>query len=415
MHSSIRPPTSLVLVLLVIISFPDFQCMFTNGESFANRWAIEGNPQSLIENNTYYLTFGVHDSITAANIVGEFRELSCDENGTALSAADGILEWGSNITAPGKGTLYFHYDIPLFRNNSNIFQVDQLGLKAGFHLCVSYILQTADGKNTLVSRRNLDITISLEMETGLSLDIPDPGGTVGDNSNGPLRGVYDFDDGWGVEAYLCDTASPSVPLTGLTFSQGSLISVCITPTADSLSRGLLMEKIEWFVWTRGSAQQPAVEKGLAASNALTHYDCSPGALYCTISSILFADFYSRRNLRFALHPNLRPATHPDASPGDAVQIERDLSESVAAVGSGQATTLFSGDNDRHLMMERRDLQSDSETSYLELSVNIRTIDDKLRLIHDDSSLSEASGVSSVHVGLLSFGISLLINGAMFLA
>ncbi len=415
MHSSIRPPTSLVLVLLVIMSFSDFQCIFTNGESFADRWAIEDNPQSLIENNTYYLTFGVHDSITAANIVGEFRELSCDENGTALSAADGILEWGSDITAPGKGTLYFQYDIPLFRNNSNIFQVDPLGLKAGFHLCVSYILQTADGSNTIISRRNLDITISLEMETGLTLDIPDPGEAGGDNGNGPVRGVYNFDDNWGVTAYLCDTESPSVPLTGMTFSQGSLISVCITPTANSISRGLLMEKIERFVWSRGYAEQPAVENGRAASNALTHYDCSPGALYCTISSVLFADFYSRRNLRFALHPNLRPATHPGASPDNTVQSKRDLSASIAVVGSGLATMMFSNDNGRHLVTERRGLQSDSETSYLELSVNIRTIDDKLRLIQDDDSLSETSGVSSVRVGLLFSAIGLLINGAIVFA
>eukprot|EP00533_Pseudo-nitzschia_delicatissima_P012098 CAMPEP_0197273598 /NCGR_PEP_ID=MMETSP1432-20130617/11504_1 /TAXON_ID=44447 /ORGANISM="Pseudo-nitzschia delicatissima, Strain UNC1205" /LENGTH=110 /DNA_ID=CAMNT_0042739283 /DNA_START=40 /DNA_END=369 /DNA_ORIENTATION=+ len=110
----------------------------------------------------------------------------------------------------------------------------------------------------------------------------------------------------------------------MTYSQGSLVSVCITPGADSISVGLVMEKIESFVWDRGDDQQ------LAAEDSLTHYDCSPGALYCMISSIVVSDFYhSRRNLRFAIHPQLRPA-----SIGDTAQINRDLLESVAAVGSG---------------------------------------------------------------------------------
>ena len=113
---------SFLLVLLVIIFVSDFQCMITNGaELIEGAWDILGDSHEFTEDLTFYVTFDVHDSITAVNIVGEFRELSCADEGRALTEADGILEWGSDIPTPGKGTLWFRYTAALFKSNSNIF------------------------------------------------------------------------------------------------------------------------------------------------------------------------------------------------------------------------------------------------------------------------------------------------------
>ena len=134
-----------------------------------------------------------------------------------------------------------------------------------------------------------------------------------------------------------------------------------------------------------------------------------------ISSIVVSDFYhSRRNLRFAIHPQLRPA-----SIGDTAQINRDLLESVAAVGSGQAVMMYTYGSGRHLDIEqRRDLQSDSETADLKISVNIWMEDDKFRLFRDEESVSEISGASSVRAGriLLIFAVCFLFttNGGAIL-
>ena len=81
--------------------------MLTNGaELIEGAWDILGDSHEFIEDLTFYVTFDVHDSITAVNIVGEFRELSCADEGRALTEADGILEWGSDIPTPRKGTPY---------------------------------------------------------------------------------------------------------------------------------------------------------------------------------------------------------------------------------------------------------------------------------------------------------------------
>lgn len=382
--------TSFLLVLLVVIS------TLTTGEGLdATKWDINGDPQSSVEDFTVSLTYDVHDSITAINIAGQFRELLCEEDGNVLTEADGLLDWGSDVSTPGKGTLWFTYDMDLFKSNSNIFDAN-----VGFKLCVTYILRSDNGVEH-VTEKTLDMVLSLESAAGMAFEMPDP--DVDENGN-PIIQEVTFVHGWGIEAYLCDAASPSVPVPDMTFNQGSLISVCITPSADAIAQGVVMDRINSFVWNRGDAQQSAVENGLAAANSLTNYDCSPGALYCTISTVLKADFYfSRRNLQFALHPELRSAS-----------TDRGLLESVKAVGSGQAVLMYGTGGSRRGLQES-DIETD--TADLEISVNIWMQNDKYRLVRVDESVSETSGASSLRAGILIFtavGV-LFTNGAMLFA
>ena len=134
-------------------------------------------------------------------------------------------------------------------------------------------------------------------------------------------------DAYSLEAWLCDVNSNSMnttiftdydvtkvvpieidsgykasaaPADQLFFNQGALITVCVAPDDASWKDGIRMDGINEFDWLRSdnpigaSINQNAITGGTQNPNGLTSYipaDCEGGEAYCTISSILFADFY----------------------------------------------------------------------------------------------------------------------------
>lgn len=97
-----------------------------------------------------------------------------------------------------------------------------------------------------------------------------------------------------VEGYMCEIGSDTDVDTTTALTQGSLITVCVKPTADGITDGIKMRTIDSFDWTRDDTTQVAIETGAAASNLLTTYDgtACAGVDYCQFSSILFAAFYA---------------------------------------------------------------------------------------------------------------------------
>lgn len=108
-----------------------------------------------------------------------------------------------------------------------------------------------------------------------------------------------------LDAYQCKISDGSdyEPLTTeeLTASstQGSISRVCIQPDQDAREQGVVMKSINSFTYNRdygpsspvGAVTQPAVENGLAASNALSELVCIPGASVCSVETVLFSNFY----------------------------------------------------------------------------------------------------------------------------
>ena len=379
--------SSFLFTLFLVISCSNVQqdsLLFSNAETLADKWEI-GVATTLIVGNTAWLTFDVHESITQANIEGTIRESRCDENGREFGdPADGIWNIRTEVATPGKGSLVFDYDFNTLRNNSNIFLSNYTdeGQEAFFRLCGYFVLKTG---NMTANFRDVDFTINSNFTTSIYFQIPYVGAS--DKRNGKTT----VEESHSVVSYLCDPTFPSIPLSNVTYLQGSLISVCVTPSVESVAEGLVMRQVDWFEWKRDATEQPAIESGLPATNSLTHYDCDPGSLYCIFSTILFADFYlpARRNLRIAKDGGGR--------------ITRELAARTI-VGSGQATMMFAGSG-RQLDKDGRALQSSDETSSMNLSVNIQTV-------NDESSFGEtAASASSTRVERFLFVIGLFVSVA----
>ncbi len=387
MHSFI---SSFLFTLFLVISCSNVQqdsLLFSNAETLADKWGI-GVATTLIVGNTAWLTFDVHESITQDNIEGTIRESRCDENGREFGEpADGIWNIRTEVATPGKGSIVFDYDSTTLRNNSNIFESNYTdeGQEALFRLCGYFVLKTG---NRTANFRDVDFTINSNFTTSIYFEIPSVGAS--DKSNGKST----FQESHTVVSYLCDPKFPSIPLSNVTYSQGSLISVCATPSVESVAEGLVMRQVDWFEWKCDSTEQSAIESGLPATNSLTHYDCAQGSLYCIFSTILFADFFlpARRNLRKV------------KDGGD--RIARELAASTV-VGSGQATMMFAGSG-RQLDKDGRALQSTDETSSINLSVNIQTLDD------ENSFRETAASASSTRVERFLFVIGLLVSAATVL-
>lgn len=108
-----------------------------------------------------------------------------------------------------------------------------------------------------------------------------------------------------LDAYQCKIGEDSdyEPLTPeelTVFStQGSITRVCIRPDQEAKEQGVVMKSINTFTYSReygpsstiGVVTQPAVESGVAASNALSELICIPGASVCSVETVLFSNFY----------------------------------------------------------------------------------------------------------------------------
>lgn len=384
--------SSFLFTLFFVISCSNVQhgsFLFSNAETLADKWGIGAATTSII-GDTAWLTFDVHESITQTNIEGTIREKRCDDNGREFGAdpADGIWNIRTAVATPGKGSIVFDYDINILRNNSNIYESNftDEGQEALCRLCGNFVLKIG---NRTANFRDVDFTMNYNFTTLIYFQIPRVGATDQEASKTTVAESHS------VVSYLCNPAFPGIPLFNVTYSQGSLLSVCVTPSVESVAEGLVMKQVDWFEWKRDSTEQPAIESGLPATNALTHYDCTPGSLYCKFSTILFADFYlpARRNLRVA------------KDGGD--RITRELAAPITVVGSGQATMMFANSG-RQLDKDGRALQSRDEKSSIDLSVNIQTLDDENTF--DETTAS----ASSRRIERFLFVIGLFVSAAIIL-
>jgi len=278
--------SSIFFILAALVATSDFQSIFTNGQSLSDKWAVDDPVTTFdAETNTFTLTFDVDDSIAQANVVATIWEQGCMEGGNKLLAADGIEGTATAVDITGKATLTFDLSTEILAQNGDVFTPLPAENSAEMKICARFVLQTDDGSFE-VNYLETIITITFDLTAGIALEGFSVQIKEKDDPNGST-----FDKDYDVEAYLCNPDIPSVELTGLFFTQGSVISVCVTPSAQALEDGLFLESIDTFNWVRGFIEQPAIEGSVQASNQLTSFVCAPGSIYCAFSSVLYADFY----------------------------------------------------------------------------------------------------------------------------
>lgn len=112
--------------------------------------------------------------------------------------------------------------------------------------------------------------------------------------------VADTEQDFNGNTYIWPVATPQA--AGTTFKQGSLIRICIKPVGQTRIDGLYLEEISSYTWklydepgtTEITEVTQGIEDGLSYSACVDENGSGAGTGpydYCTIESILYADFY----------------------------------------------------------------------------------------------------------------------------
>jgi hypothetical protein len=91
--------------------------------------------------------------------------------------------------------------------------------------------------------------------------------------------VFDLD------GYICNPIDGTPLDSSVVKIQGELIDICVKPTAVDRAKGIVMQSINSFTWTRNNGQ--------ISSNGLTSYNASACILseYCSFNTFLSSPFY----------------------------------------------------------------------------------------------------------------------------
>jgi len=291
--------SSIHFLCAALVVASDFVVTFTDAQSL-EKWALD-IPVSSYDSqaNTLTLTFDVDDSIAQANTAATVWDPDCREGGNQLLAADGIEGIAIDTDTTGKAALSFDLDYSILKQKSNVFTDLPAQSTASVQFCARFMLYTDDG-STEVNFLESIITIDFDLTSSFATNIDVQKRAIG---------VFDFDEDYVVDAYLCDPDYPSVPLTGLTFQQGDTIHVCVTPATEALMDDIRLRSIDSFDWIKGNIAIQSAINSNAPSNILTTIRCIPDSIYCIISTLLKADFYRTTDA-----PSNAPTTAPTNAP-----------------------------------------------------------------------------------------------------
>ncbi|VEU44389.1 unnamed protein product [Pseudo-nitzschia multistriata] len=179
------------------------------------------------------------------------------------------------------------------------------------HMCLRYgIGKTVTGFYEINFIETL-IEVKYDLTAGFSVD----GFSVAPKNR---EVVTEIKSDYTLEAYLCNPASTDTPedfngntyvwptadpqAAGTAFNQGALIKICIKPIGQTRIDGLYLEGITSYTWKLydepGTSEITGVTQGI--DDGLSYMSCfdvngsdsGNGPFdYCTIESILYADFY----------------------------------------------------------------------------------------------------------------------------
>mmetsp|Transcript_2417 Transcript_2417/g.5143 ORF Transcript_2417/g.5143 Transcript_2417/m.5143 type:complete len:610 (+) Transcript_2417:732-2561(+) len=346
-------PASTLFLFSTLVAMFSNQGIFANGQTLADKWAIE-EPTVTFDSstNTFTMSHVVDPSIVQANTAASIYEQDCLEGGNELIVADGIEATTTAVDTPGVATLTFDLNPGILSQNSDIFTNFPEERTAQMKICSRFKLQTNDASIEVNYLESI-ITVTFDLTAGFVLDAFSVESKERDDGT--------RDKAYEVEAYLCDPNVPSVSIDGTTFNQGSVISVCVTPTVEALNDGLFLERINEFNWVRGFIEQPAIQNNIQAANSLTQFECEPGAIYCTFSSVLYADFYKA--------PTLAPSSGPTYIGETQVPTSEATTEATAqsttggTICEGMNTTVEMDLDFSQSIVKQSDLQNGGELRF----------------------------------------------------
>jgi len=279
---------------------------FVSAQTLVEKWVLDNPVTTFVpETNAFTMTYVVDDSIAQDNTATAVYDKGCLEGKNELLVAGGIDDATTDVATTGVATLSFAINPDILRLNSNVFSADTPAPgSAEMKICARFMLQTDDASFE-VNFIETVITITFDLTADF---------VIGFQAEPNIREETNGDKGYGAEAYLCDPENPEVSLDGTIFQQGSVVKVCVKPDEASIADGLFLKEITKFSWVRGAIEQPAVEDGASASNGLTQFaPCGEGSLYCSFTSMLYADFYQPPTPPPTMAPTIFPiVAHTDS-------------------------------------------------------------------------------------------------------
>ena len=245
----------------------------------AKSWEVLKPITTFVTNtNTLKLKYQVTESIEETNILAKIYDEDCKAGDNEIF--DGIGD-KSVAVSNGEATLDFTFDTAVLASNDKVFTMFDDGTNMGvMKFCVRFDIRTGTypvGTYETVDHVETKLAVNFNFD-----DRFDPDSytiTARDRCQ-----TEAFSNVYGVEAYLCDPANPTVQIAITEENapqQGSLVSVCIAPDAAASEDGVVMSNIDTFTWTRDSIEQPAIENGEQATNPpLTTMSCEAGSSVC---------------------------------------------------------------------------------------------------------------------------------------
>mmetsp|Transcript_11793 Transcript_11793/g.24948 ORF Transcript_11793/g.24948 Transcript_11793/m.24948 type:complete len:749 (-) Transcript_11793:183-2429(-) len=296
--SSILPGS---LVSLIAIAAFVFGGTAIVDAQLLSKWTLS-NPATtnfVDATNTFTMTYDVDNSIIGTNTVGEFYQNGCKEENKALGSTTGIKDVVTNVYTPGTATLSFYFDVDALSQNNEVVIYDGEEAAATMEICVRFMLMTED-QNTEVNFIESIIKMTFDLTAGFRLEAF--------NVSPKLLDVSKGDKSYGADAFLCNPDTGEIYESNI-FTQGKIISVCVKPNQEAIDDGLFLKSIDSFSWTREAVNQLAIVAGSQADDGLTLYTCGSGSEFCTLSTLLYADFYKTTK-----PPSSAPSSAPTRTP-----------------------------------------------------------------------------------------------------
>ena len=288
-------PLLCLVVFVGLVALKSFGAEAYAAVDLHHRWAINFPSVSLVpESNTIVVDYGISDELSGDNVRTKIMTDDCD----GPQITQGIL---SDFVNPITGAQIFQLDIANLVNNQTISTIGALGDNATMTFCLRYALWTGDENDPDAIEINYllnQLTVYVRVDGNFVLDTilvtdADPEDDDEDRNEKLQKEKHIL------QCFLCHpvTHVPILPPPN-GYGMGDVVSICTEASQSVIDDNMVLKGVDYFVWRRTFvfggvtrlSEQWAVKDGIP--DPLSTYHCPPGALMCTFTTMLNAEFFA---------------------------------------------------------------------------------------------------------------------------
>jgi hypothetical protein len=143
--------------------------------------------------------------------------------------------------------------------------------------CVKFELSSPQATSIVLNSLDTQLVVGLNLQENIGI----------------TELIVSEEDTFQIISYECDEDdNPIVQQGAPAKTQGAKVKVCVTPTAETLAKGVMMRSINGFTYSRGDVtQRVVIPVNVIANLELTTRDCNPGQPLCSLTTTLSNDFF----------------------------------------------------------------------------------------------------------------------------